>query len=210
ISFSTVCFILPVMSSSRKGAKQELPKPLELSKGLKQLYQHQLLCDAMLVCEGRRFSCHRLSSLTNVHDREALLAHDGIYHIGRCVGEQASDSVADRVLLAAVSPYFKDVFTSFGKESQGGEVVLQDMAPFIFQSILQYIYTEELSLTLETAPELFAAASKLQIRPLVEICCSNALMSNELVINVDIKVSSLAHELTASEMEVAVHACRGH
>ncbi|CAM2104340.1 unnamed protein product [Caretta caretta] len=122
------------MSSSRKGAKQELPKPLELSKGLKQLYQHQLLCDAMLVCEGRRFSCHR-------------------------------------VLLAAVSPYFKDVFTSFGKESQGGEVVLQDMAPFILQSILQYIYTEELSLSLETAPELFAAASKLQIRPLVEICC---------------------------------------
>ncbi|CAM4671414.1 unnamed protein product [Caretta caretta] len=122
------------MSSSRKGAKQELPKPLELSKGLKQLYQHQLLCDAMLVCEGRRFSCHR-------------------------------------VLLAAVSPYFKDVFTSFGKESQGGEVVLQDMAPFILQSILQYIYTEELSLSLETAPEVFAAASKLQIRPLVEICC---------------------------------------
>lgn len=35
-------------------------------------------------------------------------------------------------------------------------------------------------------------------------------MSNELVNNVDIKVSSLAHELTASEMEVAVHACRGH
>ncbi|XP_074977201.1 kelch-like protein 6 [Caretta caretta] len=45
------------------------------------------------------------------------------------------------------------------------------MAPFILQSILQYIYTEELSLSLETAPEVFAAASKLQIRPLVEICC---------------------------------------
>ncbi|XP_067422767.1 kelch-like protein 12 [Emydura macquarii macquarii] len=121
------------MSSSRKGEKQELPKPLELSKGLKQLYQHQLLCDATLVCEGRRFSCHR-------------------------------------VLLAAVSPYFKDVFTSSWKESQGGEVVLQDMSPSLLQSILKYIYTEELSLTLETAPDLFAAASKLQILPLVEIC----------------------------------------
>ncbi|KAH1175676.1 hypothetical protein KIL84_022201 [Mauremys mutica] len=76
-----------------------------------------------------------------------------------------------RVLLAAVSPYFKDIFTSSCKESQGGEVVLQDMAPSILQSILKYIYTEELSLSLETAPDLFAAASKLQILPLVEICC---------------------------------------
>ncbi|CAM4680515.1 unnamed protein product [Lepidochelys kempii] len=36
-----------------------------------------------------------LSSLTNVHGRGALLAHDGIYHIGGCAGERASDSVAD-------------------------------------------------------------------------------------------------------------------
>ncbi|XP_074979465.1 overexpressed in colon carcinoma 1 protein isoform X2 [Caretta caretta] len=28
----------------------------------------------------------RLSSLTNVHGRGALLAHDGIYHIGGCAG----------------------------------------------------------------------------------------------------------------------------
>ncbi|EMP42086.1 Kelch repeat and BTB domain-containing protein 5 [Chelonia mydas] len=86
-------------------------------------------------------------------------------------GAAKATGAKQRVLLAAVSPYFKDVFTSFGKESQGGEVVLQDMAPSILQSILQYIYTEELSLSLETAPDLFAAASKLQIRPLVEICC---------------------------------------
>ncbi|XP_077666864.1 3-ketodihydrosphingosine reductase isoform X2 [Eretmochelys imbricata] len=37
----------------------------------------------------------RLSSLATVHGRGAWLAHDGIYHIGRCAGEQASDSVAD-------------------------------------------------------------------------------------------------------------------
>ncbi|XP_075762534.1 kelch-like protein 6 [Pelodiscus sinensis] len=123
-----------MMSSSRKVEKQELPKPLELSKGLRQLYQHQLLCDATLVCEGKRFSCHR-------------------------------------VLLAAASPYFKDVFTRPCKDSQGGEVVLQEIAPTILQSIVQYIYTEEISLTLETASELFAAASKLEILPLVEICC---------------------------------------
>ncbi|XP_074874066.1 kelch-like protein 6 [Carettochelys insculpta] len=128
------------MSSSRKGKKQEMPKPLELSKGIKQLYQHQLLCDAILVCEGRRFSCHR-------------------------------------VLLAAASPYFKDVFVSSCKESQKGEVVLQDMAPSTLQSILNYVYTEELPLTPATAPELFAAASKLQIFPLAEIC-SRFLLKN--------------------------------
>ncbi|XP_077674605.1 mitochondrial inner membrane protease subunit 1 isoform X3 [Eretmochelys imbricata] len=34
----------------------------------------------------RKSHSYRLSSLANVHGRGALLAHDGIYHIGRCAG----------------------------------------------------------------------------------------------------------------------------
>ncbi|XP_019396888.1 PREDICTED: kelch-like protein 6 [Crocodylus porosus] len=120
------------MTLSQKGGKQK-SKPLGLSKGLKQLYQHQLLCDSTVVCEGKRFSCHR-------------------------------------AVLAAVSPYFHDVFTSSQKESPSGEVLLQDIAPSLFQSILKYIYTEEVSLTEETAQDLFEAADKLKILPLVDIC----------------------------------------
>ncbi|XP_065448622.1 leucine zipper protein 2 isoform X3 [Chrysemys picta bellii] len=44
----------------------------------------------------------RLSCLANVHGRGALLAHDGIYHIGRCAGERAPDGMAE-VIVAHIS-----------------------------------------------------------------------------------------------------------
>ncbi|XP_067329015.1 kelch-like protein 6 [Anolis sagrei] len=76
-----------------------------------------------------------------------------------------------RTLLAAISPYFQDIFINNWKESDGKEVLLQDVTPCVVQSILRYIYTEELVLTPELAPFLFAGASKLQIPPLQNLCC---------------------------------------
>ncbi|TFK13744.1 elongation factor 1-beta [Platysternon megacephalum] len=75
-----------------------------------------------------------------------------------------------RMLLAAVNPYFRAMFVSSFKESQDGEVLLQDMAPSTVQTILHYLYTEKISVTSETAQAVFVAASRLQILPLLEIC----------------------------------------
>lgn len=61
------------------------------------------------------------------------------------------------------------MFTSSFKESQDGEVLLKAIAPSIIQSMLNYLYLEEISLTAETAEELFIASSRLQILPLEEI-----------------------------------------
>uniref|UniRef100_A0A674KHE7 BTB domain-containing protein n=1 Tax=Terrapene triunguis TaxID=2587831 RepID=A0A674KHE7_9SAUR len=77
-----------------------------------------------------------------------------------------------RMLLAAVNPYFRAMFVSSFKESQDGEVLLQDMAPSTVQTILHYLYTEKISVTSETAQAVFVAASRLQILPLLEICSS--------------------------------------
>nr|XP_020660982.1 kelch-like protein 12 [Pogona vitticeps]XP_020660983.1 kelch-like protein 12 [Pogona vitticeps]XP_020660984.1 kelch-like protein 12 [Pogona vitticeps] len=73
-----------------------------------------------------------------------------------------------RMLLASVSPYFRDVFINSSNESQSGEIQLTDVAASTIHSLLDYLYTEELQFTPETAQELFAAASKLQIHPLKE------------------------------------------
>ncbi|XP_060627685.2 kelch-like protein 12 [Anolis sagrei] len=73
-----------------------------------------------------------------------------------------------RMLLASVSPYFRDVFIHSNNESQCGEIQLKDMAASTIHSLLEYLYTEELSLTADTAQDLFTAASKLQILPLKE------------------------------------------
>ncbi|CAM5166159.1 unnamed protein product [Eretmochelys imbricata] len=89
------------------------------------------------------------------------------------------------LLVAAVSPYFKGIFTSSFKESQDGEVVLQDMASSIVQTILNYLYMGEISLTKESAQGLFVAASRLQILPLLEICTTE--YNRFLVENVSIE-----------------------
>ncbi|ETE71526.1 Kelch repeat and BTB domain-containing protein 8, partial [Ophiophagus hannah] len=72
------------------------------------------------------------------------------------------------MLLASVSPYFRDLFTSGSSESQNGEILLEDMTASTLHSLLDYLYTEELSLSAQTAHDLFTAASKLQILPLKE------------------------------------------
>uniref|UniRef100_A0A8D0H4S0 BTB domain-containing protein n=1 Tax=Sphenodon punctatus TaxID=8508 RepID=A0A8D0H4S0_SPHPU len=73
-----------------------------------------------------------------------------------------------RMLLASVSPYFLRLFTASLPEAQNKEIVLQDMASATLQSVLNYLYTEELILTAENAPNLFTAACRLQILPLEE------------------------------------------
>ncbi|KAF7237603.1 Kelch-like protein 28 [Varanus komodoensis] len=74
------------------------------------------------------------------------------------------------MLLAAINPYFRAMFSNVFRESQDGEVLLQDMDPSIVQALLQYFYTEEISVVPEMAQDLFVAASRLQIITLLESC----------------------------------------
>lgn len=75
-----------------------------------------------------------------------------------------------RMLLAAINPYFRAMFSNSFRESQDGEVLLQDMDPSIVQVVMNYYYTEEIVLLPEMAQDLFVAASRLQIIPLLESC----------------------------------------
>nr|XP_056721518.1 kelch-like protein 3 [Euleptes europaea] len=74
-----------------------------------------------------------------------------------------------RALLAAISPYFRNIFVSAWPDVR--EILLTNVAPSTVRSILKYIYTEEIILTPEQAPDIFAGASQLQIVPLRDICC---------------------------------------
>lgn len=74
------------------------------------------------------------------------------------------------MLLAAINPYFRAMFSSSFRESQDGEVLLQDMDPSTVQAVLNYYYTEEIAIMPERAQDLFVAASRLHILPLLETC----------------------------------------
>uniref|UniRef100_A0A8C8SGW2 BTB domain-containing protein n=1 Tax=Pelusios castaneus TaxID=367368 RepID=A0A8C8SGW2_9SAUR len=87
-------------------------------------------------------------------------------HFGKTVLVGLFFSSPYRMLLAAVNPYFRAMFVNNFKESQDGEVLLQDMDPSTVQTLLNYLYTEEVAMTPETAQAVFIAASRLQILPL--------------------------------------------
>ncbi|XP_041920510.1 kelch repeat and BTB domain-containing protein 8 isoform X1 [Alosa pseudoharengus] len=75
-----------------------------------------------------------------------------------------------RVLLAAVSPYFRAMFTSPLVESRLTEIRLEEVTPAVMDTVIQFIYTGEAGLSLDTAEDLFVAASRLQVMPLQDLC----------------------------------------
>lgn len=77
---------------------------------------------------------------------------------------------AIRVLLAAVSPYFRAMFTSPLVESRLTEIRLEEVTPSVMETIIQFVYTGEAGLSLDTAEDLFVAANRLQVMPLQDLC----------------------------------------
>lgn len=75
-----------------------------------------------------------------------------------------------RVLLAAVSPYFRAMFTSPLVESRLTEIRLEDVAPAVMDTVIRFVYSGEAGLSLDTAEDLFTAANRLQVMPLQELC----------------------------------------
>ncbi|XP_053575378.1 kelch-like protein 5 [Bombina bombina] len=75
-----------------------------------------------------------------------------------------------KVILSSVSPYFRSMYTSCLKESEHGEVVLLDISACVMQTVLTFIYTGAISLTLDNAKEMFTTSSRLHIVPLQDLC----------------------------------------
>nr|XP_056710489.1 kelch-like protein 12 [Euleptes europaea] len=96
-----------------------------------------------------------------------------------------------QMLLASVSPYFRDIFiNSNGWQNKG--LQLKGMASSTLHHLLNYLYTEELSLTLETALDLFTAAGKFQILPLKEI--AGRFLEKNVTLNNCLSLYHLSHE----------------
>ncbi|XP_077312488.1 kelch repeat and BTB domain-containing protein 8-like [Lithobates pipiens] len=75
-----------------------------------------------------------------------------------------------RVVLASVSPYFRALFTCPMKEAELGEVCLWDVPSSVLQTILHYIYTGEVHLTMDNVEELFILSGRLQLMAIQDLC----------------------------------------
>ncbi|XP_066445589.1 kelch-like protein 24 [Eleutherodactylus coqui] len=82
-----------------------------------------------------------------------------------------------KVVLSSISPYFRALFVCPMKESASGEVSLLDIPSSVVQVILHFIYTGEVTFSIDNVVELFTVSSRLQIEPLQDLC-SRFLMKN--------------------------------
>ncbi|KAF0687591.1 Aste57867_20710 [Aphanomyces stellatus] len=83
---------------------------------------------------------------------------------------------AHKILCLRCS-YFKAMLTSEMLESRAREVVISDVRRSIFLAFLEYLYTDQVTVDVETAMELFVTADRYGVDRLKKICESKMLSS---------------------------------
>lgn len=76
-----------------------------------------------------------------------------------------------RLILAACSPYFRELFFSEdGKEADRREVVLENLDPNIMEVIVNYMYSAEIDINDNNVQDIFAVANRFQIPSVFTVC----------------------------------------
>ena len=109
-----------------------------------------------------------------------------------------------KVILAAGSLYFRTMFTVGLAESKQSEITMNGLDFQAIDSLVDYTYTGELLLTMESAPNLLYAASMLQFDRIRDACVS--YLSDHLSVDNCSGMSSLAKLLDCQELSEAADA----
>lgn len=76
-----------------------------------------------------------------------------------------------RLILAACSPYFRELFFSTeGKEVDKKEVALENLDPSIMEAIVNYMYSAEIDINDDNVQDLLAVANRFQIPSVFTVC----------------------------------------
>ncbi|KAG0223385.1 hypothetical protein BGW42_005917 [Actinomortierella wolfii] len=101
----------------------------------------------------------------------------------QCGREEQATRHGHSLILSIRCPYFADALSSSWREGTDGVFRKPNVRPEIFDLILQYIYSGQVTLDEKVVPELIQAADELRIKDLVHGCEEYALknLSNENV-----------------------------
>jgi len=74
-------------------------------------------------------------------------------------------------ILSASSPYFHAMFTNDLRENRDLKVDIDDISPWTFKRIIDYVYTGKLEISTDNAQEMLAAGCRFQYPAIVDACC---------------------------------------
>lgn len=77
---------------------------------------------------------------------------------------------AHRLVLAAVIPYFRSMFTSNMKESRMKEITMENIDPYALEFLIDFAYTNQLRITDDNVRPLLRTATYLQLDSVAKAC----------------------------------------
>ena len=107
-----------------------------------------------------------------------------------------------RLVLAAISPFFKAMFTTDLAESKQQEIHLREVEAESMQLIIAYAYTGDVEITRTNAQSLLGAASLFQITPIQEACAR--FMATQLDVDNYVAINCIAHTYMCDELKAKV------
>ena len=87
-----------------------------------------------------------------------------------CLGQE--EFPCHKNILSASSPYFKAMFTNDLKEKRDERVYFDNISPWTFKRIIDYVYTGRLEISTDNAQEMLAAGRQFQYPAIVSSCCN--------------------------------------
>ncbi|KAH3809199.1 kelch-like protein 24 [Dreissena polymorpha] len=86
-----------------------------------------------------------------------------------CLGQE--EFPCHKNILSASSPYFQAMFTNDLRENRDMRVHFDDISPWTFKRIIDYVYTGKLEISTDNAQEMLAAGCRFQYPAIVDACC---------------------------------------
>lgn len=129
------------------------------------------------------FQVHSEHATTLLHSFEELRQHGSI--LSDCIlSVSGVEFPVHKCFLAACSPYFLALFTSEMKEKTSSQIQLRGVEADVFQMILDFLYSGQISLNENNVTELYPAAKLFQLELLHKVCCDyfiNQLCSSNCI-----------------------------
>ncbi|KAM4560857.1 kelch-like protein 41a isoform 2-T2 [Fundulus diaphanus] len=119
--------------------------------------------------QGLREDLHLFQSTLLQDGLKELLNENKLIDCVLMVGDRSIPS--HRLILAACSPYFRELFFSEdGKEADRKEVVLENLDPNVLEGIVNYLYSAEIDINDNNVQDILAVANRFQIPSVFTVC----------------------------------------